>query len=268
MSILKLKKPLAVFDIESTGLNPRMDRIIDLAIIKLFPDGKIERYAFRLNPEMLIPDEATAIHHITDDDVAGCPPFRELAPRILEVFNDCDFAGFGVVRFDIPLLIEEFARVGINFDDADRHVIDSQRIYHQKEPRDLTAALAFYCGKKHTGAHGAEADARAALNVMESQLQKYTDLPKAVGELDKICRFYRNATWVDRTGKLKWENGEIVINFGVQNRGQKLSHLVLNNAKYLNWLLKSDFPADTKKIVSDALEGKFPEYSSALPAKP
>ncbi|MCX6991778.1 MAG: 3'-5' exonuclease [Kiritimatiellaeota bacterium] len=257
MTQLKLERPLAVLDIESTGINPRMDRIIDLAIVKLFPDGRREQHVFRVNPEIPIPAETTAIHNITNADVAHAPPFRQMAAAILEILADCDLGGFGVVRFDIPMLAEEFARAGVEFNPDNRRIVDAQRIYHKKEPRDLSAALTFYCGEMHLGAHGAEADALATLAVLEAQLQKYADLPHSLDELDKYCNPPRNPAWADRTGKLKWQNGELLINFGVQNIGRKLKDLVRDNPKFLMWILKSDFPADTKRIVADALEGRF-----------
>ena len=257
MNNLKLERPLAVLDIESTGINPRMDRIIDLAIIKLFPDGRREQHAFRVNPEIPIPAETTAIHHITNADVAHAPPFRQMAAAVLEILADCDLGGFGVVRFDIPMLAEEFARAGVEFNPDNRRIVDVQRIYHKKEPRDLSAALNFYCGEMHLGAHGAEADALATVAVLEAQLQKYSDLPRSLDELDKYCNPPRNPAWADRTGKLKWQNGELLINFGVQNMGRNLKDLVRDNPKFLMWILKSDFPADTKRIVADALEGRF-----------
>ncbi|MDP2989413.1 MAG: 3'-5' exonuclease [Kiritimatiellota bacterium] len=257
MTHLKLERPLAVLDIESTGINPRMDRIIDLAIIKLFPDGRREQHLFRVNPGIPIPAETTAIHHITNADVAHAPPFRQVAAAILEILADCDLGGFGVVRFDIPMLAEEFARAGFEFNPDNRRIVDAQRIYHKKEPRDLSAALAFYCGEMHLGAHGAEADALATVAVLEAQLQKYSDLPRSLDELDKYCNPPRNPAWADRTGKLKWQNGELLVNFGVQNIGRNLKDLVRDNPKFLKWILKSDFPADTKRIVADALEGRF-----------
>ncbi|NLB59777.1 MAG: 3'-5' exonuclease [Lentisphaerae bacterium] len=263
MTILKLDKPLAVFDIESTGTNPRQDRIIELAIIKLSPNGQSETFTFRINPQIPIPAEATEIHHITNADVADCPSFQEAAPQIMNILNGCDLAGFGVIRFDIPLLAEEFIRAGYNFDPDGFRVLDAQRIYHQKEPRDLTAAVAFYCGQFHLGAHGAEADARATLAVLEAQLNKYKDLPRTLDELNAYCNPPRHPTWADRTGKLKWAEGELVINFGAQFNGQKLRELAQSNAKFLRWILKSDFPSDTKRIVADALEGRFPAPPSA-----
>jgi len=250
---------LAVIDIESTGTNPRQDRIIDLAIIKLLPDGSQEKHVFRCNPGIFIPPEVEAIHHISNADIVSCPLFAQIAGQVFEALKDCDLGGFGVVRFDIPMLTEEFARAGFSFPAADCRVVDVQRIYHKKEPRDLTAALAFYCSEAHHGAHGAEADALATIKVLEAQLEKYSDLPRTIEGLDTFSAIARDPTWVDKTGKLKWANDEIVINFGAQYIGQKLRDLAQNNAKFLKWILKSDFPSDTKKIVADALEGKFPD---------
>jgi DNA polymerase-3 subunit epsilon len=258
MFLSNLKRPLAFIDIESTGINPRQDRIIDLAIIKLLPDGSQTKQVFRCNPGIPIPPEAQAIHHISNADIETCPMFTQVAGEIFEIMTDCDLAGFGIARFDVPMLTEEFARAGLKFPADDCRVVDAQRIFHKKEPRDLSAALAFYCGEAHTQAHGAEADARATLKVLESQVAKYADLPKTVEGLDAFCAIARDPAWVDKSGKLKWADGEVVINFGVQYTGQKLRDLAQNNARFLKWILKSDFPGEMKKIVADALEGKFP----------
>jgi DNA polymerase-3 subunit epsilon len=257
--MIKLDKPLAVFDIESTGINPRLDRIIDLAVVKLQPDGKREIFNFRFHPEMAIPPAATAIHHITDADVANCPSFREKATEVIKILDGCDLAGFNVIRFDIPLLAEEFARAGFEFKVDAVRILDAQRIFHKKEPRDLTAAVAFYCGDLHPGAHGAEADAIAALNVLDAQFRKYPDLPQTMDELSAFCNPPRDPSWADRHGRLKWVNGEVAINFGAQYIGRKLGELAKNNTKFLKWILASDFPGDTKRIVADALEGRFPQ---------
>lgn len=266
MFLSNLKRPLAFIDIESTGTNPRQDRIIDLAIIKLMPDGARQTRVFRCNPGISIPAEVEAIHHISNADVADSPPFTAQADQIFEVLKDCDLAGFGVARFDVPMLTEEFARAGLAFPAHDCRVVDAQRIYHKKEPRDLTAALFFYCGETHIGAHGAEADALATIKVLEAQFKKYADLPQTIEGLDAFSAIARDPAWADKTGKLKWINGEIAINFGVQHTGQKLRELAQNDARFLKWILKSDFPGDTKKIVADALEGKFPD-NPQMPAK-
>lgn len=258
MFICDQNRPLAIIDIESTGTNPRQDRIIDLAIVKLMPDGSQTRHVFRCNPAIPIPPATTAIHHISNADVAQCPVFPEIAAQIFELLRNCDLGGFGIVRFDVPLLTEEFARAGFIFPANDCRMIDAQRIFHKKEPRDLSAALAFYCGEEHADAHGAEADAIATIKVLKAQLEKYRDLPRTIEGLDAYSGAARDPAWVDKTGKLKWADGEIIINFGAQYIGQKLRDLARNNAKFLKWILKSDFPRDTKQIVADALEGRFP----------
>lgn len=267
MLTLHPKRPLAFIDIESTGANPRQDRIIELAIVKLPPDGAREKHVFRCNPGIPIPPEAQAIHHISNAEVAECPLFSEIAEKIFGLFKDCDLAGFGIVRFDVLLLTEEFARAGFSFPAADCRMIDAQRIFHKKEPRDLSAALSFYCGEEHVNAHGAEADTLATIKVLEAQLEKYPDLPRDIEALSDYCAPKRDMNWADKTGKLKWVNGEIVINFGVQYTGRKLHDMARNNAKFLKWILKSDFPYDTKQIVADALEGKFPAPPPASSGK-
>lgn len=256
---IKLRKPLAVFDIESTGANPRTDRIIEFSVTIIQPDGKTESHHFLVNPQCPIPAEAIAIHGITDDDVRDCPPFGEIAPRILELLQGCDFAGFGVLRFDIPILAEEFARANLVFDDSDTLVLDAMRIFHIREPRNLSAALRFYCGTEHESAHSAEGDVEATIDVIRGQMQKYDDLPREIEKLSELCVPPKQKTWVDREGRLKWVDGEVVINFGVKFTGRRLRDLVETEKRFLKWILSSDFPADTKEIVANALENKFPE---------
>lgn len=265
MRSLTLDRPLAVFDIESTGTDPVQDRIVELCIVRLSPGGRRETHTLRINPGMPIPAGATAVHGITDADVAACPPFSDLAPEIARLFDSCDLAGYNLLRFDIPMLVEEFRRAGLTFQVEGRRVVDAQRIYHRREPRDLTAAVAFYCGKPHTDAHGAEADALATLEVLEGQLNRYPDLPVDVEGLDRYCN-PRHPTWADRIGRLKWANGEIVVNFGAR-RGESLRSLVQTNSGYLKWILKGAFPADTQEIVRNALEGKYPPPPK-IPATP
>lgn len=253
----KLDQPLAVLDIEATGTAPRSDRIVELAIVKLMPDGTRSTHTFRVNPEMPIPPEALKIHGISDSDVAGCPTFSEIAPEVLRLLEGCDLAGYNVIRFDIPMLIEEFLRVDTQFDISGRRIIDVQRIFHKREPRDLSSALKFYCGEMHLDAHGAKADALATIRVLEGQFERYRDLPRDIGELDKFCN-PREPDWVDRTGRLKWVNNEIVLNFG-KRKGESLRSLIQNDAGFVKWILKSDFPRDTQEIVRNAVEGKWPE---------
>lgn len=254
----QLDRPLAVFDIESTGINPRTDRIIELSIVKLMPPkGEREIHTYRMNPGIPIPPEASNIHGIKDADVADKPLFRDLAPELYKLLDGCDLGGYNVIRFDIPMLIEEFLRSSINFSMAGRRLIDAQRIFHKREPRDLMAAVGFYCKEYlplFDRPHGAEADALATVEVMEGQFTKYSDLPRDMSELDKYCDL-RDPSWVDRDGKLRWLNGEIAINFG-KNKGKLVSDLARVDAGFLKWILKSDFSSDTKSIISKILEGK------------
>lgn len=251
----QLDRPLAVFDIEATGINPRTDRIIELSIVKLMPPGgERQLHTFLLHPGMPIPPESTAIHGIKDEDVAGKPTFKTIAPDLFRLLEGCDLGGYNIIRFDIPMLIEEFLRASLNFNLEGRRIIDSQRIYHKREPRDLAAALKFYCGELFLEGHRAEADALATVRVLEGQFSKYSDLPRDFSELDKYCNL-RDPSWVDRDGKLRWQNGEIAINFG-KNKGRLVSDLARVDTGFLKWILKSDFASDTKDIIAKILDGK------------
>ena len=254
---LGLTRPLAIFDIESTGVNPRTDRIIELSIVKLLPDGSRQVRTWLVNPEMPIPHESTEIHGITDRDVAACPPFIFVVDEVDAFLADCDLGGYNLLHFDIPILEEEFARCGRDLGADSRRVIDAQKIFHKKEPRDLSAAVRFFCGREHEGAHGAEADALATLDVLEGQFERYPDLPTT---LDGVEREFNNIdpTNVDRTGRFKWENGEVVVNFG-KKKGARLRDLAEDDRSFLKWIIKSDFPVDTRKIAEEALDGIFPK---------
>jgi DNA polymerase-3 subunit epsilon len=261
---LKLKRPLAVFDIESTGTNWRVDRIIDLAIVKIHPDGRQEARTWRVHPEMAIPSSATAIHKISNADVHGCPLFKDVAAQVVQFLHDCDLGGFNVLRFDIPLLQEEFKRTGQPFSLDGRNVVDAQRIFHRKEPRDLSAALAFYCGELHLEAHQALDDVQATVRVLDGELAKYADLPRTVPELSEYCN-PRDPDDVDRAGKLKWADGDVVIGFG-KNAGKKLKDLLTYDTGFLKWMLQNDFPEDTKEILRKAMNGVLPQPPAAAAA--
>jgi DNA polymerase III subunit epsilon len=253
---IKLDRPIAFFDIEATGISPRADRIVELCIIKLMPDKTKSTHTFRINPQIPIPSETTDIHGISDADVADCPTFPELAKEIADVLEGCDLGGFNIGRFDIPMLSEEFIRADVPFGVEGRRILDAQRIFHQKEPRDLSAALSFYCGELHLDAHGAEPDVIATIKVFQGQLDRYPDLPHDMDALDEFCN-PRNPTWVDRTGRLRWTNGEVALNFG-RKKGELLKDLVANDPGFIKWMLRSDFPADTREIVENGIQGIWP----------
>lgn len=257
MPNLKLVRPLVVFDIESTGVSPRKDRIIELAAIKLMPDGEEISKCWLMNPGVPIPLETTAIHGISDEIVKDCPTFADKAEEIFEFFRGCDLSGFNADRFDIPCLEEEFARVGMAFAPSARKHVDVQRIYHKKEPRDLSAAVRFYLGRNHDGAHGAEADTRATLEVLKAQMAKYSDLPATVDEMDEYL-VPHDPMNADRAGTLRWKDGELTINFG-KKKGESLKKLLLNEPNYLKWILKGDFDTEVRMIIKDLLDnGRLP----------
>ncbi len=257
---LKLDRPIVFFDIEATGISPRADRMLELCMVRYCPLRGEDRYNQRFNPDgMPIPAEATAVHGIRDEDVKDCPTFAEEAQHVLDFIEGCDLAGYNILRYDIPMLAEEFQRAKLPFSTTTRRILDVQRIFHQKEPRDLTAALQFYCNDAHIDAHGAEADVDATIRVFEGQLQKYDDLPRSIEALDQFCN-PQNPSWVDSSGKLRWQNGEVTINFG-KNRGKRLRDLVEKDRGFITWMLKSDFPPDTREIVQNALDGKYPTKS-------
>lgn len=254
---VKLDRPLIVFDIEATGTSPRADRIIELAAIRIEPDGSEVDGYWLLNPEMVIPEDSIAIHGITNDIVKECPTFKAKALEILTFFGEADLAGFNAGRFDIPMLAEEFSRAGIIFDPDRRRLLDAQRIFHTREPRDLTAALKFYCGDVHADAHGAEADVRATLNVLLGQFKRYPDLPTDMETLDKTFN-PTDPFNADRSGRLRWVDGELTVNFG-KKKGFKVRDLVMDDPGFLKWIIKNDFPQDTRQICDNALKGVYPQ---------
>ena len=250
-----LERPLAVLDLETTGTQPHLDRIVEIAVIRILPDGRSESRARRVNPGMLIPPEATAVHGIRDLDVAHEPPFHQIAASLAEFLAGCDLAGFNLVKFDLPLLRREFERAGMELSLAGRRVIDAKTIFHLKEPRDLAAAHLLYCGKPLVDAHTAVADARAAYNVLVGQLQRYPDLPRSFDELHRLCN---PVDVVDAEGKLVWQGDDAVFGFG-KMRGRLLRTVLAEDRSYLQYLAEGDFPADFKRILTAALQGRLPQ---------
>ncbi len=259
---LRLDRPLVVFDLEATGLNKRTDRVVAIALVRYEPIGTAETVSYLLNPGLPIPEEATAIHGITDADVASAPTFADMAEILERHFAGADLAGYNVLGFDIQMLTEEFARANRPFVLEGRRVLDAQRIFFRNEPRDLAAALRYYCGENHDAHHDALGDVVATIRVLDGQFRKYPELPPDMDALNDYCD-PRDPAWVDRNGRLKWSKGEVVFNFG-KFQGQTLRDAVVHDPNFITWLLRSDFPDDTKQIVRDAVGGKFP----APPAAP
>lgn len=242
---LQLKRPIVFFDLETTGINITKDRIVEISIIKVSPgqeDSPVVKTR-RINPEMHIPEEATAVHHITDEDVANEPTFRQVARSLADFMRGCDIAGFNSNRFDVPLLDEEFQRAGVDFDFHKARFVDVQTIFHKMEPRNLTAAYRFYCDKELVGAHGAAADTMATFEVLLAQLERYSDLPANVEELAKFSSQNNN---VDFMGRLVYDdNGREIINFG-KYKGRVAEEVLAQDPGYYSWILNGDFAQNTK----------------------
>jgi len=254
MTNLSLARPLAFFDLETTGTDPSRDKIVEIAVVRLDPGGGRETRTRRINPERPIPPDATAVHGIRDEDVKDEPTFRQVARGLLDLLADADLAGFNVHRFDVPLLDREFRDCGMDLALSGRRIVDAMTIFHRKEPRDLSAAVRFFLGREHAGAHGAEADVLASLDVLEAQLARYPDLPRSVDALNAWA-YPVPAGAVDRTGKFVLKEGEIVFAFGKQ-RGKALREVARAQRDYLEWILKQDFPEDAREIVAQALRGE------------
>ena len=244
---LNLNKPIIFFDLETTGTNITQDRIVEVSILKIMPDGKEISRTRRINPGIPIPPEATAVHHITDADVAGEPTFKQIAKDLASIFAGCDIAGFNSNRFDIPMLDEEFQRAGIKFDFTKPRFIDVQTIFHKKEQRTLVAAYRFYCGKELTEAHSADADTRATYEVLKAQLDHYDDLPNDISYLSEYSAQNRN---VDFMGRLVYDDKHReVVNFG-KYKGQKVADVFRREPSYYRWMMQGDFPKDTKDVLT------------------
>lgn len=245
---LHLKKPIIFFDLETTGTNITKDRIVEISMIKIMPNGTEYERTKRLNPEMPIPAEATAVHGITDEDVANCRTFKMIAADLAKSFQGCDIAGFNSNRFDIPMLDQEFQRAGVKFDFSKPRFIDVQTIFHKKEQRTLVAAYKFYCGKDLNDAHSASADTRATYEVLKAQLDMYDDLPNDMEALSEYSSQNRN---VDLAGRVIYnEQKQEVINFG-KYKGQLVTDVLRQDPGYYSWILQGDFPQNTKDVFTN-----------------
>ncbi|HCI57433.1 MAG: ribonuclease H-like domain-containing protein [Bacteroidetes bacterium] len=245
---LKLHRPLAFFDLETTGVVIGMDRIVELGILKILPDGTKTNKTWRINPEMHIPEVVSKIHGIYDKDVADCPTFKEIANDVNHYLNNVDLAGYNSNRFDVPLLVDEFLRAGIEFDIRGRKLIDVQHIFHKMEQRTLSAAYKFYCNQELIDAHSAEADVRATYEVLEAQLERYSDqLQPDAAFLHSFCNNSKN---VDLAGRIVYDDKKReVFNFG-KYKGRLVTDVFKTDPSYYDWMLKGDFSRDTKQVVT------------------
>jgi len=244
---LKLHKPLCIFDLETTGTNVGKDRIVEICILKVNPDSSRESKTWLVNPEISIPKECTEIHGISDEDVKDAPVFKEIAAKIVDMISGSDLGGFNSNRFDVPLLAEELLRAGYDFDLNKFKLVDAQTIYHKREPRNLSAAYNFYCGKTLENAHSAEADVLATFEVLDAQVGHYEDLPK---EIAGLSEFSSHNKFADLAGMIHFdENNHEIFAFG-KYKGQKVKDVFQKDLGYYGWIQNADFPLYTKKVLT------------------
>ncbi|MCS6823751.1 MAG: 3'-5' exonuclease [Cytophagaceae bacterium] len=257
---LHLTKPLAFFDLETTGTNISTDRIVEIAIVKVMPSQEIIKKTQRINPTIPIPPEASMVHGIYDRDVADAPVFASVAHHLAQFLHQCDLAGFNHLRFDIPLLMKEFHMAGIEFSLHGRRLIDAQKIYHLMEPRTLAAAYKFYCGKELLDAHSAEADALATYEVLKAQIEKYSgkkiydakgnEIEPVKNDMDTLHKLTTDSI-VDLAGRMIYnENKQEIFNFG-KYKGQLVEEVLKKDQSYYDWIMKGDFPIDTKNKLTE-----------------
>jgi len=244
---LQLKNPIVFFDLETTGTNIVSDRIVEISYHKVSPNGREETKTIRINPEMHIPEASTAIHGITDADVAACPTFKDVAKEIARDIEGCDLAGYNSNRFDIPVLGEELLRAEVDIDLMKRKFVDVQVVFHKMEQRTLSAAYKFYCDKDLLNAHGAEADTLATYEVLMAQLDRY---PELQNDIDFLSKFTTQNNNVDFAGRIIYnDKNEEIINFG-KYKGQKVVDILKTDMGYYGWMMNSDFPLHTKKVLT------------------
>ncbi|HVB03878.1 MAG TPA: 3'-5' exonuclease [Chitinophagaceae bacterium] len=247
MSQLLIKRPLAFIDLETTGTNIATDRIVEIALVKIMPDGSRLTKVKRINPGIPISEQSTAIHGITDEDLKNCKTFKELANELKQFLENCDIAGYNSNRFDFPMLVEEFLRAGITFDAGNRKLIDVQKIFHQMEKRTLGAAFKFYCDKELDNAHSAEADAHATLEILQAQVDRY---PELKNDIESLAEFTKEEDYVDFGRRMIMEKGVEVFNFG-KHKGKPVRVILRDEPQYYDWMMKSEFPLHTKQKLTE-----------------
>lgn len=258
--ILKLKKPLAFFDLETTGINISRDRVVEISILKVHVNGSKELKTERINPGMPIPKESSMIHGIYDVDVADKPKFPEIAKNLANFLEGCDLAGFNIVKFDVPMLVEEFLRADVNFETKTRNLVDSQKIFHMMEPRTLSAAYKFYCSKELENAHSAEADTVATYEVLNAQLERYDNRVLTDDKGNKTTPVINDmavlhklsiSNNVDLAGRMVYnDKGEAMFNFG-KYKDKLVRDILQKDPSYYGWMMDSDFALDTKRRLTE-----------------
>lgn len=244
---LNLKNPIVFFDLETTGINVSSDRIVEITYLKVEPNGNKTSKTLRINPQMHIPEQASAVHGIYDQDVADCPTFRQVAASIAKDIEGCDLAGYNSINFDIPLLVEEFLRADIDIDLKRRKFVDVMVIFYKQEPRNLSAAYKFYCGKDLSNAHSSEADTMATLEILEAQLCRYDDLENSVDFLSEYSSHNKN---VDYAGRIIYDDKKReIFNFG-KYKGMLVVDVFQRDPSYYQWMMNGDFPLYTKKVIT------------------
>ncbi len=245
---LNLKRPIVFFDLETTGVDTANDRIVEISMIKIQPDGDEVVRTRRINPQMHIPEQATAIHGITDEDVKNEPTFAQIAKSLAQFIDGCDFGGFNSNRFDLPMLVEEFLRAGVDVDFKRRKFVDVQNIFHKMEQRTLVAAYKFYCDKDLTEAHSAEADTRATYEVLKAQLDRY---PELQNDITALAEFSERGQTADFAGRIGYnDKGEEIFNFG-KHKGRRVEDVFREDPSYYAWMMNGDFPLYTKKVITE-----------------
>lgn len=244
---LNLKNPIVFFDLETTGINVSSDRIVEITYLKVEPNGNKTSKTLRINPQMHIPEQASAVHGIYDQDVADCPAFRQVAASIAKDIEGCDLAGYNSINFDIPMLVEEFLRADIDIDLKRRKFVDVMVIFYKQEPRNLSAAYKFYCGKDLSNAHSSEADTMATLEILEAQLCRYGDLENTIDFLSEYSSHNKN---VDYAGRIIYDDKKReIFNFG-KYKGMLVVEVFRRDPSYYQWMMNGDFPLYTKKVIT------------------
>jgi len=255
---MKLSKPLVVFDLETTGVWIEKDKIVEIGMVKLLPNGSRQSYVKRVNPGMPIPANVSRIIDIVDGDVQDAPPFKDIAKEVLEFIGDSDLGGFNVLRFDLPVLEREFFEAGLSFHWRDRTVYDSQKVYHIHEKRDLTAAYKLYCDKNLENAHSALGDAEATVEIFDAQIKKYGNEDEGIESL-KDFDYEQSSAYFDKERKFCWWNGKLYPTFGKYAKKKHIKEIVNKDRRYLEWILSKDFSEEVKAMIEQALSNKFPK---------